>query len=102
MAGMMLGDRQAQVPAELVIWGSTAALGLVSGIGAAFVLWNMLHRSPAQGIADAAVTAIAVGLGLIGFASSNLTARLFLLIVSATALLAFFAGAGAFAALTGS
>jgi|SRR5579863_2553881 len=99
MAGMMLGDRPAQVPADLVILGSTAALGLVSGIGAAFVLWSMLHHSPAQGIAAAAVAALTVGCGLIGFSISNIPARLFMLVAAATTLAVFFLAPDLFASL---
>jgi multisubunit Na+/H+ antiporter MnhB subunit len=95
----MMSDRPAQAPAELVIWGSTAALGIVTGTGAAFALWAQLHRSPDIGIVVAAVLALAVGLGLIGLAISNTTARLFLVVVAAALAVAFFAGAGTFATL---
>lgn len=96
---MMMRNRPARIPAELVIWGSTAALGIVTGAGAAFALWSQLHRSPDVGIVVAAVMALALGLGLIGLAISNATARLFLVVVAASLALAFFLGAGAFATL---
>ncbi|HVA29262.1 MAG TPA: hypothetical protein VNF68_13860 [Candidatus Baltobacteraceae bacterium] len=95
----MTRDRLTQAPAELVIWGSTAALGMVAGTGAAFALWSQLHRSPDMGIVIAAVIALAAGLGLIAFAIGNVTARLFLLILAATMAVAFFVGAGTFATL---
>ncbi len=92
-------DRTSQTPTELVIWGSTAALGIVVGTGAAFALWTELHRSPDMGIVAAAVTALAVGLGLIGLAIGNVTARLFLVVLAAALAVAFFVGAGTFATL---
>lgn len=102
MPRTMLGERQAQIPADLVIWGSTAALGLVSGLGAAFVLWNLLHRSPAQGTAAIAVAALTLGAGLIGFAvPRRLTVRVFVLVASAATFAAFFLGADAFTTLAG-
>ena len=97
----MMGERPAQDSADFVIWGSTAALSLISGIGAAFALWNMLHRSNAPDVASAAVAALGVGLGLIGFAVPKPVARLFLLGLAVTTLAAYFLGAEAFAALAG-
>jgi len=96
----MMPDRSAQAPAEIVIWGSTAALGIVTGTGAAYALWTQLHRSPDMGIVVSAVCALALGLGLLGFAMSSSRARLFLVVVAAALALAYFAGAGTFATLT--
>jgi len=84
-----------------VIWGSTAALALLSGTGIAFVLWRTLHRSPDTGLAAGAVVAIALGLALIGFAFNNARARFFLTVAAAAMAIAFFAGAGVFATITG-
>lgn len=96
----MIRDRSAQAPAEIIIWGSTAALGIVTGTGAAYALWSQLHRSPDVGIVVSAILALAMGLGLLGFAMSNSRARLFLVVVAAVLALAYFAGAGTFATLT--
>jgi hypothetical protein len=98
---MMLGqERQAQhSSAELVIRGTIVALAILTGVGIAFALWSALHSSPATVAVAAAVAAFTLGLGLISLALPNRTVRLFVLLVAASMAVAFFAGAGAFAAL---
>jgi hypothetical protein len=98
---MMLGqERHAQHTAELVIRGTSAALAILTGTGAAFGLWNALHGSPATLAAAAAVVALALGLGLVSLAVENRTVRIFVVLMAASMAIAFFAGSGAFAALT--
>ncbi|HEX8805563.1 MAG TPA: hypothetical protein VF741_01395 [Candidatus Aquilonibacter sp.] len=98
---MMLGqERHAQHSAELVIRSTSAALALLTGTGAAFGLWSLLHASTATVAAAAAVVAFALGLGLISLALENRTVRLFVVLMAASMAVAFFAGSGAFAALT--
>lgn len=95
----MMGERPAHVPADLVIWGSTAALALIAGIGAAFALFSLFHRSAAEGLAAAAVVALSLGMALIGLTLRPAVGRLFVVLLAATTLVAFFAGSGAFASL---
>ncbi len=98
---MMLGqERQAQQSAELVIRGTIVALAILTGIGVAFALWSVLHASPATLAVTAAVGALTLGLGLISLAVPSRTARLFLMLMAASMAVAFFAGSGAFAALS--
>jgi hypothetical protein len=97
---MMLGqERHAQHSAELVIRGTSAALAILTGTGAAFGLWSLLHSSTATLAATGAVVALALGLGLISLAVENRTVRLFVVLMAASMAVAFFAGSGAFAAL---
>lgn len=99
---MMLGqERQAALSAEFVILGTIGALAILTGIGAAFALWSGLHASPATSAVIGSVAAFALGLGLVGFALSNRNARFFLMLTAASMAVAFFAGSGAFAALSG-
>jgi len=101
MRYMMLGqERHAQHSTELIIQITTVALAVVSGIGAAFALWSMLHASPATAVVTGAVVALALGLGLISLAMPSRTARLFLMLMALSMAVAFFAGAGLFATLT--
>ena len=98
---MMLGqERQEQHSAELIIRGTIVALALLTGIGVAFALWSALHASPATLAVTASVTALTLGLGLISLALPSRTARLFLVLMAASMAVAFFAGSGAFAALS--
>ena len=101
MPFMMMGDRPARIPADIVIWGSIGALGLVSGLGAAWLLWNLLHRSPVPGIAAVAVAALTVGFALIGLSIVRPTVRLFVVVASAATLACFFLLPTGFAALSG-
>jgi hypothetical protein len=99
---MMLGqERQAQhSSAELVIRGTMIALAILSGVGIAFALWSALHASPATTAVTGAIAALTLGLGLISLALPNRTARLFVVLMAASMAVAFFAGSGAFAALS--
>jgi hypothetical protein len=98
---MMLGqERQEQHSAELVIRGTFVALAILTGTGAAFGLWGMLHSSSAPAAVTGAVVTLALGLGLISLAFQNRMIRLFGLLMAASMVVAFFAGSGAFAALS--
>jgi hypothetical protein len=99
---MMLGqERQAQhSSAVLVIRGTVVALAILTGVGIAFTLWRALHASPATMAVTGAVAALTLGLGLISLALPNATARLFVVLMAASMAVAFFAGSGAFAALS--
>lgn len=92
--------RPIEQPADIVIWGSTSALGVVTGVGAAYLLWNDLHASANPGILSLAVVAFCVGLGLVGMALRQSPTRVFLLVASISMALAFFLGSGAFSSLT--
>jgi hypothetical protein len=95
---MMLG-REATAPADAIIWGSTALLAILTGTGAAFILWRALHGSPATTMATGAVVALAVGFGLVGVSLTRPVGRAFLVIMAAALVVAFFAAAPAFTAL---
>jgi hypothetical protein len=99
---MLLGqERQAsQQSADLVIRGTIVALAILTGVGIAFALWSVLHASPATFAVTGAVAALTLGLGLISLALPSRTARLFLVLMAASMAVAFFAGSGAFAALS--
>lgn len=96
----MMGSRPVRESAEVVIWGATSLLGIMVGVGTAFMLWSQLHNRNVPVMLDAAVIALAVGLGLIGVAVTNAPTRVFLWVLAGAFVLAFFAGGGAFAALT--
>jgi hypothetical protein len=97
----MMGSRPVREPAELVIWSATALLGIMVGIGTAFMLWSGFRHAMDDALVDAAVLAIASGLSLVAVAMDNLTARLFVWAACATLLIAFFTGASFFVALAG-
>lgn len=98
---MMLGqERQAQLSAEIIIRGTIVALALLTGVGVAFALWSVLHASPATMAVTGSVAALTLGLGLISLALPNRTARLFIVVMAASMAVAFFAGSGAFAAIS--
>lgn len=98
---MMLGqERQAQHSAEIVIRGTIVALALLTGTGVAFALWSVLHASPATMAVAGSIAALTLGLGLISLALPSRTARLFIVVMAASMAVAFFAGSGAFAALS--
>ncbi|MBV8638164.1 MAG: hypothetical protein JO322_08755 [Candidatus Eremiobacteraeota bacterium] len=97
----MMGSRPVREPAELVIWSASALLGLVVGIGTAFILWSQLHRGADQVVLDGAIIAIATGLSLVAVAVDNVIARLFIWAACAAMVIAFFAGATMFASLVG-
>ncbi len=76
------------------------ALALLTGVGVAFALWSVLHASPATMAVTGSVAALTLGLGLISLALPNRTARLFIVVMAASMAVAFFAGSGAFAAIS--
>jgi len=95
---MMLG-RDATAPADAIIWGSTALLAILTGTGAAFMLWRALHGSPATDLATGGVIALAIGVGLVGLSLSRPVGRAFFVIMAAALAVAFFVAAPAFSAL---
>jgi hypothetical protein len=95
----MMKERPAQVPAEIVIGISTTLLGVLSGVGVAFMLWSQLHHTSVPGVLTAAVVAMASGLIMVGFAVQSLSTRLFLIVAACSLTLAFFAGPLAFSTL---
>jgi hypothetical protein len=97
----MMGSRPVREPAELVIWSASSLLGVMVGIGTAFILWSQFRLVADQPIVDGTVVALAVGLSLIAVAVDNLTARLFMWAACATLAIAFFTAPGLFAAITG-
>jgi cellobiose-specific phosphotransferase system component IIC len=99
---MILGQerQEAQRSADLVIRGTIAALAILSGVGVAYALWSALHASPATVAVVGAVAALTLGLVLVSLALPSRTARLFLVLMAASMAVAFFAGSGAFAALS--
>ena len=97
----MIRERSVQEPSELVIWSATALLGVLLGVGVAFMLWGQLHHTGEPTLLDAAVFALGLGFGLVGLALESLTTRIFLVALSAALLLGFFTLGGAFSALAG-
>jgi hypothetical protein len=98
----MMSQERRHEPSDLVIWGAATLLGVVSGIGAAFVLWGQLQKTAEPAILSFSVVAMAIGLGLVAFALRARTGRLFLWALAATLMVAFFIGAGPFSAISGS
>jgi len=94
----MLEREQTTAPADVIIWTSTAALAILTGVGAAFLLWRALHESPASNVAAAAVGALAVGFALVGVSLGRSVGRAFMLIMAVALAVAFFTGGPAFAA----
>jgi hypothetical protein len=97
---MMMKERPAQAPAEAVIGITTALLGVVTGVGAAFGLWSQLHQTAAPGILAIAVVTLCAGLALVGAALQGAATRLFLVVAACSLAIAFFAGSGTFSHLT--
>jgi hypothetical protein len=97
---MILGERPTQAASEVVIRGSTILLAILTGTGVAFALWSQLQHTAAPGLLTASVAALCLGAALVGVAIRSFGARLFLVIAALSLALAFFAGSGAFSALT--
>ena len=95
-----MGSRPVREPAEFVIWSASALLGVMVGIGTAYMFWGQFHQSTDQAVVYGAILALAAGLALIAVAIDNLTARLFVWTACATLAIAFFTGSGIFAALS--
>lgn len=89
-------------PTDVVIWGAATLLGVVSGVGAAFVLWGQLQKTAEPAFLSVSVVAMALGMGLVAFALRARTGRLFLWALALTLMLAFFVGSGPFSAISGS
>ena len=98
----MMSQERRHAPTDLVIWGAATLLGVVFGIGTAFVLWGQLHKTAEPSILTVAVVSMAVGLGLVAFALRARSGRLFLWALAVTLIVAFFAGASSFGAVLGS
>lgn len=86
--------------ADLVIRASTAALAILIGVGVGFAFWAQLQHTAEPEILTIAVVTLCLGLGLIGIAMRSSGTRLFLWLAAATLAVAFFAGSGAFSALS--
>jgi hypothetical protein len=95
----MMKERTAQMPAELVIATSLTLLGILAGVGAAFILWSQLHHTAAPSVLTASVVTLAIGMVLVAVAAQRFATRLFLLAAACSLAIAFFAGAGAFSHL---
>jgi hypothetical protein len=97
----MLGEqRHPRALADLVIRASTGALAILTGVGVAFAFWSQLQHSARPELLSASVVAFALGLALIGIAMQSVGTRVFLWLAAATLAVAFFAGSGAFSALS--
>ena len=97
----MLHEHPGKAPSDLVIRSAAALLGILAGVGVAFALWGQLQHTAAPGILDFAVVAMALGIALVSVAMRPFTGRLFLWALAASLMLAFFVGAGPFAAISG-
>jgi hypothetical protein len=86
--------------ADLVIRASAAALAILIGVGVGFAFWSQLQHTAEPQILTIAVVALCLGLALIGIAMQSFGTRLFLWLAAATLAVAFFAGSGAFSALS--
>ncbi|HTC30766.1 MAG TPA: hypothetical protein VK702_08535 [Candidatus Acidoferrum sp.] len=101
MRYMMLGhDRHPHAIADVVIRVSFAALAILTGVGVAFAFWSQLQHSAEPQLLAMGVAALCLGLALIGLAMQSVGTRAFLWLAAATLALAFFAGSGAFSALS--
>ena len=96
----MLGqDHQSRALADVVIRVSTVALAILTGTGIAYGLFSQLGQTAAPNFLIAAVAVLCLGLGSLALALRS-SARLYFLVTALSLALAFFAGAGAFHALS--
>ncbi|HEY1655507.1 MAG TPA: hypothetical protein VGF86_10360 [Candidatus Tumulicola sp.] len=84
---------------EVVIWGTSALLSLVVGVGAAFFLWMALHRTAQPLFAQGAVVSIGVGMALIALATDRPLLRVFFVLLAAVLVIGYALGGPAFAHL---
>jgi hypothetical protein len=96
---MILGQRTAREPAEVVIWGASALLSILLGTGCAYILWGQLHETARQGLLMSAVAIIGAGIVLIGLSSASVRIRVVAGLFAASLVFAFFSGGVAFAHL---
>ena len=92
-----MGEQPLREPSELVIWGASALLAALVGLGGAFGLWMQLHRTDHAAVLTFSVVALSLGLGLIGWAVRTLLTRVFLIVLAVTLLTGFFLASPAFA-----
>jgi hypothetical protein len=95
----MMPDRSLGEPNDVIIWGASALLALVLGIGIAFFLWFALHRVDQAFVAQSAVGSLSLGLVLIGVGAERPTARVFFVLLAATLVLGYALGGPEFARL---
>ncbi len=87
-------------PSDVVIWGASALLSLVVGLGTAFFLWMALHRAAQPMLAQGAVITLGVGLALLGLSTERPLVRLFFVLLAAVLVIGYALGGPAFANLT--
>ncbi len=97
---MLRQERHPHAVTDLVIRTATAGLAILTGVGIAFAFWAQLEHTARPELLTAAVVSICLGALLIGVAMQSLSTRVFLWLAAATLAVAFFAGSGAFAALS--
>jgi len=97
---MLEQGTQPRAIADMVIRASTAALAILTGVGAAFMFWSQLQHTAQPRLLAFGVVALCLGLALIGLAIRSVGTRAFLWLAAATLAVAFFAGSGAFSALS--
>lgn len=92
-------ERSLTEPSDLVIWIASALLSLVAGLGAAFFLWSVLHRTGEHAIAQTAVVSVGVGIALIGLSTDRSPGRLFFVLFAAVMIGGYVLGGTEFARL---
>jgi hypothetical protein len=95
----MMPERSVPEPSDYVIWGASSLLALVLGLGSAFFLWVVLHRSEHPELARGAVASLGLGLVLIGVAVDRPMTRAFFILLAVVLAAAFAFGGPEFARL---
>ena len=95
----MMPERSLTEPSDLVIWIASALLAPVTGLGAAFFLWGVLHHTGEPVIAQTAVVSVGVGLALIGLSANRPVGRLFFVLFAAVLVFGYVLGGAEFARL---
>jgi hypothetical protein len=87
--------------ADIVTWAASCLLTALVGVGISFGLWSRLHAAGATPIVYAALVALAIGAVLVGLALQRLLARVCVMILGFSVLLAYLLGPPGFSRLIG-
>jgi hypothetical protein len=87
--------------ADIVTWAASCLLTALVGVGISFGLWTRLHTGGPTLIVYGALGAFAIGAVLVGLALQRLLARVCVMILGFSVLLAYLFGSPGFSRLIG-
>jgi hypothetical protein len=92
-------SRPLRTPVEIIILSASTLLGVMAGIGVAYLLWERFNQAPDGAFVCALILVSACLVSLVVAAIGKLSGRLFVVAVWAALVVSFFVGSGLFATL---